>query len=230
MIKEYYLRLKRVFSLRFLGFLLFSQLFVKGTVVLIASSLLMPIFKKMNMDAIHVQLYITLSMSPWSIKPVIGVISDVVAIGGYHKKYYILQSIVVGVGVSIGLIFIPHSSTYSLLIVLCFFGLHYESSIVDLLSEGTYARLMRENPESGTDIVTLVNAFQTVGELLGLAFVGPLTDIDLFFPMFIIAAVFCFTPFIPTCLNWLPEPAAVFIPAATSTPAPKGREWRWKRE
>lgn len=205
MIKEYFTRLKYAFTGRFLAFLLCSQLFVKGTVFLIANSTMLPIFKRMNVDAVHVQLYMTLAMSPWTIKPLVGVISDSLTIRGYHKRFYLIQCIIVGTISGIALTSIPHELSLTFLLVVCFFGLHYETSIIDLLSEGTYARLMREHPETGTDIITLVNGFQTAGQLLGLAFVGPLSDEQLFLPIFIICVVFCALPLLPTVLGWLPE-------------------------
>jgi len=159
----------------------------------------------MNVDAAHVQLYVALSMSPWSIKPVVGVLSDILIVRGYHKRFYLIQCIVIGFCSAMALIFIPHRISLSLLIVLGFFGLHYETSISDLLSEGTYAKIMQEHPETGTDIITLVNAFQAAGQLIALCFVGPLSDINLFYPIFIVSLLLAFSPFIPTLLGWLPE-------------------------
>lgn len=205
MFREYFIRLKTVFGWRFLGFLFCTQFFVKGTLFQVAASVLLPIFKTINVDASHVQLYITMSMAPWALKPLIGVISDVLRIGGYHKRYYLLESIVIGTVAAFSLIFLPHSEQLIILLVLCFFGLHYQISICDLLSEGTYARIMGEHPESGTDVITLVNTFQTAGQLLALAFVGPLSDINLFYPMFIISTILCVTPLLPTLFGWLPE-------------------------
>jgi len=205
MLRAYYVSLRDAFSLKFLAFLFASQFFVKGTLYQIASGVFLPIFKRMNVDAVHVQLYMTLAMAPWSIKPLIGVVSDLLSIFGYHKRYYLVISIVVGFVSGLSLIFIPHQISLTVLIVLCFFGLNFEISICDLLSEGTYARLMNENPHTGTNIITLVNGFQMAGQLLALCFVGPLSDINAFMPVFIIGTVICVIPLIPTFLGWLPE-------------------------
>ena len=205
MFKEYFIGLKNAFTLKFIGFLFSSQLFIKGTVYLVSTTTMLPIFKAMNMDAVHVQLYATLSMSPWSIKPLVGVLSDIITVRGYHKRYYLIQCTLVGMLSGIALTLIPHQLAYSMVIVVCYFGLHYQISILDLLSEGTYARIMKEHPETGTNIITLVNAFQTTGQLIGLLFIGPMSDAGLFLPIFIITAILCTVPLIPILLGWLPE-------------------------
>ena len=205
MLKAYYIGLRDAFSLKFLLFLFVSQFFIKGTLYRIATGVFLPIFKEMNVDAVHVQLYMTLAMAPWSIKPLIGVVSDLLSIFGYHKRFYLVISILVGFASGFSLIFIPQNISVSVLIVLCFFGLNFEISICDLLSEGTYARLMNENPQTGTDIITLVNGFQMAGQLIALCFVGPLSDIKSFLPIFIIGTIICIVPLIPTMLGWLPE-------------------------
>lgn len=206
-IKRYFRDLKDAYSLRFLLFLVCTQLFVKGSLIVISSNTLLPIFKAMNMDAVHVQLYLALAMSPWSIKPVIGVLSDTVATRGYHKRYYLVTCICIGIGAGISLIFIPHEIRLALLLVVAFFGLNYQISVCDLLSEGTYSKMMNteHGKETGTSIITFVNGLQTAGNLLALCFVGPLSDLHLFYPIFIIGAVLSFSPLIPTLLGWLPE-------------------------
>jgi hypothetical protein len=215
-LKSYYATMRDAFSLRFLGFLLCTQLFLKGTMYQIANSMMLPIFKTMNVDAAHVQLFNTLASSPWSIKPLVGVLSDLLILRGYHKRYYLVQSMAVGILAAIALCIIPQEIAYSLLIVVCFFALNYEISIADLMSEGAYARLMREQPHTGSNIVTLVNAFSVCGTLLALSFIGPLSDESLFVPVFAIGAVLALTPLIPTLLGWLPEPR---IPADVSKKA-----------
>jgi len=205
MLYAYYVQLRDAFTLKFLLFLLTTQLAVKGLLYQIFSGVSLPIFKYMNVDAVQVQLYMTIASSPWSVKPLIGVVSDLISIRGYHKRYYLIACIVVGFASGFSLLFIPHDITFVSLFVLCFLGLNFQISISDLLSEGTYARLLNEHPETGSSIITAVNGMQSIGQVIALSFIGYLADINMYTPVFIIATIMCITPLVPTLLGWLPE-------------------------
>jgi MFS family permease len=161
----------------------------------------MPLLKIHHVSAAQVQLYGAFIASPWTLKPLIGVISDALPIRGYHKRYYLLLAAMIGIASLVAVLF----QRSVLAIVICFFGVNFQISVSDLLSEGAYAKLMREKPETGTSIVTLVSAFQLVGVLIALAMVGPLSDIGAFLPIFVTGIVLACTPVLPTLLGWLPE-------------------------
>ena len=53
----------------------------------------LPYFKDyMGLDSARYQAMLTASRTPWSIKPLIGIVSDVVPIRGYHKRWYVRPS------------------------------------------------------------------------------------------------------------------------------------------
>lgn len=161
-----------------------------------------PLLKEMGIDAVNVQTYGALAMSPWTIKPLFGVLSDLIALGGYHKKWWMIFSTIIGI-VGATLMVVEIRNVVCIVIFLTM--IHFEIAIVDLLMEGQYAELMRKNPHTGSDIVTLSNGFQQFGFIIGMGFMGPLADEGLFRVSNSIALALCFTPIIPLLFNFMPE-------------------------
>ena len=89
-VPAYFVGLRKAYGLKFLLYLVVSQLFIKGILFRTTISLALPLFKSLGIDAVHLQLLGALALSPWTIKPVIGVLSDRVRLFGYHKRYYII--------------------------------------------------------------------------------------------------------------------------------------------
>ena len=107
-------------------------------------------------------------MSPWAMKPFIGVASDLFPIGGYNKKYFALYSIFVGLfgcavllslfqggaadaAVAKGQSAVNVLTDYT---VICFTFISYEAATLDILGEGKYSEMMRRYPESGSSIIS----------------------------------------------------------------------------
>ena len=203
LLRAYFARIMSMCRWRFVVFLLVSQLFVKGLLYQLAQTTMLPIFKNMGVEAAELQIYTTIAMSPWSLKPVVGVLSDLIAVRGYHKRFWLLQAVLVGIG-SAGMMF--GVARWPLVLVLCFLGINYEMSIVDLLSESKYAELMQQYPESGSDLITFVNGLQTLGSVVAMSFIGQVADLKLFWVLFLVATVVATFPLVPSILGWLPEP------------------------
>jgi len=87
------------FGWRFLLLLACVYCGVKGLVYRIAHAAFLPYFRfKLGVDnATRFQSLFTVFLLPWSLKPFLGMLSDVLPIGGYHKRWYILASVAVGV-------------------------------------------------------------------------------------------------------------------------------------
>lgn len=202
LLRSYFARLLYMCHLRFLLFLIISQFLVKGVLYRMTMSSMLPIFKQLGIGASDLQIYMAVAMSPWTLKPLVGVLSDVLVIRGYHKRYWLLQAALVGT-VAAALTF--PTAHAPMILVLCFIGINYEMAIVDVLTEGRYAETMQLYPESGSDIVTFVNGAQTLGSIVAMSFVGVLADNQLFWVIFFFAIVLCLTPLVPSGLGWLPE-------------------------
>lgn len=185
---------------RFLVFLVFSQFGCKGLLMIITKNIMLPLFRT-SVDASTLQVYITIVMVPWSIKPLLGLCSDYILIGGYHKRGWLVFSVLVGATCA-GLLFvIPRPY----LAVFCFVGINFEIALYDLLSEGKYAEIRRKREDIGSDLTTFTQALQNGGVLFGTVFVGTLSDAGLYVVLYILSFSFCVLPIAPTLLGWLPE-------------------------
>jgi len=200
MLKAYLSRLQTAFTYKFIFILFILQCFIKGVVFVIMSEGMLPLFKSMGIDAVQLQVLGALALSPWTVKPLIGVMSDLIAMDGYHKKYWMLFSILIGVFSGIWLVI---DIRVPVMITMFIAGVHFEIAVCDLLIEAQYAKLMRENPNTGSDIVTLSTGFQQLGFIIGMCFIGPLADLGLFRVSNIIALFLLITPIIPVLLNWM---------------------------
>ncbi len=203
--KAYVSRLNLVLGWRFMIFLGVSQCLLKGMTYSTITSIMLPIFKSvLELDAKQMQLYVVLAAIPWSIKPIIGLLSDFTLIGGYHKRFWLLQSLATGMA-GAGFLFLALQQKSPLFIALCFMCIQFQISLFDLMSESSYSVVMRDMPYTGSDIVTLVQGYHPIGTIIATLFVGILAQHEMYQPIFAILVVTCAAPIIPTVLGWLPE-------------------------
>ena len=216
--KTYFAELSNYFTWKFLSWLGIVQCCVSGGVFTLVMALGLPLFKELGIDASRQQLYMSLIMSPWAMKPFIGVASDLIPIQGFNKRYFALYSIFIGlIGCGVLLGMYPNAGSVETakengtiqnladIIVLCFTAVSYEAATLDILGEGKYAELMRINPESGSSIISFKFGFSLLGSIFTQAYVGPLSDAGHFHILFWIALALSLTPLYPTLAGWIPE-------------------------
>ena len=216
--KNYFSDLSSIFTWRFLSWLAIQNFAMYGGVSALVMSVSLPLFKEMGIDASKQQLYSTMTLSPFALKPLIGVTSDLFPIKGYHKRYLALLSILIGLIGCSTLIALYHNRNakdaaqdpeqahrLSDLLVLCFFCMNVTAANLDILGEGKYSEIMRKHPESGSSVVTFKFACSLLGSIVTNSYVGPLTDGGHFHIIFCIALGLLATPFYPTLKGWLPE-------------------------
>ena len=200
-IKEYFKGVYNVCGFKFFIFLLISQFLIKGLLYNLSSSILLPIFKNLGSTPSDLQMYSVIISTPWTLKSIFGLLSDLFPILGFHKKYWIIQAIVIGV-IGSSLSFFSNSIVFY---IICFVMLNYEIATIDLLTESRYAEIIRENPKFSSDINTFIYSLQVLGGLLAISIVGPLSDEKLFWVVFIVIVIISFVPLIPTFFDFLPE-------------------------
>jgi hypothetical protein len=215
----YFSELSGFFSWRFLSWLAIEHCCVGGGAFSLVMSLGLPLFKELGIGASRQQLYMSMIMSPWAMKPFIGVASDLFTIQGYNKRYFALYSILIGLIGSSTLLGFYHSGTAESaiqqgadavgrladMIVLCFTAVSYEAATLDILGEGKYAEIMHLHPESGSSIISFKFGCSLLGGIITQSYVGPLSDAGYFHVLFWIAMVLSLTPFFPTLVGWIPE-------------------------
>lgn len=94
----YFARLIENFGWRFILILLSSYVGVRGVAHRLVLSAYLPYMRIAAgvTNASLYQAYYTVLNLPWSLKATVGVLSDVLPVGGYHKRYYIIGSVVLG--------------------------------------------------------------------------------------------------------------------------------------
>lgn len=201
----YALRVNRYFGWRFVVYLLFAQGMLKGLAFRLLGASILPLFKTyLGIDATRMQVLLVVTLIPWSIKPIIGLASDVLVICGYKRRPWLFLSLAIGV-VNAGLIMLALSSKSIYGIVFCFMGVQFQLATFDLMTEAVYSGIMRENTNISSDIVTVVTTFNQVGGLVAIIIVGLLADRGLFYPLYTILACACLSPIVVTLAGWLPE-------------------------
>lgn len=151
-----------------LVFMIISVMFgVKGAMIgLVGSSGLPYAQKYLKLTAIEMQKYGIVASFPWTVKPLIGMISDGFPIFGYNKRWYIAASSLVG---SCAIYFIAtykFDRSNGLYYIAGLTLINAQVAIADLLTEGKYAEAMRYNPNHSASMVSYVWGNITLGGIL----------------------------------------------------------------
>ncbi|KAL9180748.1 hypothetical protein ACHAXT_011201 [Thalassiosira profunda] len=217
--RTYFEELSGFFGWKFLSWLAIVQCFVSGGAFSLVMALGLPLYKELGIGASRQQLYMSLIMSPWAMKPFIGVASDLFPIMGYNKRYFAVYSILIGLLGCAVLLGLYHSGAVTGAVeegsdavqrladfsVLCFTAVSYEAATLDILGEGKYSELMRLYPESGSSIISFKFGWSLLGSMVTQAYVGPLADGGYFHVLFWLALGLSLAPFYPTLVGWIPE-------------------------
>ena len=217
--QSYLTKLSSIFTPKFLSWLAIDNFTQYGGIMTLIWSVGLPLFKSLGIDAARQQLYMTMIITPFALKPFIGVTSDLLIIKGYNKRYLALSSIFIGLfGCSTLLFLFGAGSTDAALeqgpdsvrrladfIVMCFFCMNLEGATLDILGEGKYSEIMSKHPESGSSIISFKFMWSLVGQIITQSYVGPLSDAGHFHILFWIALGLLIAPFYPTLMGWIPE-------------------------
>ena len=211
-------RLFGVFGPRFI-FLCSSIYALKGFMMFGLPLVMLSFFKDiLHIDGVLFQKTVLLANSPYILKGVLGILSDLFPIGGLHKKWYMILAAITGSLAVLLLIPLsghvkqlnldpssPENLTYVWLTSFLFALVTFEVSFSDLLVEGRYVEEMRRSPFTGSDIVVWIWMVFFFFALVASLLVGFLSDGGHF--QLILG---CFLPialqvFIPPSLGWLFE-------------------------
>lgn len=142
MVRAFFGRLSDTFGWTFVALLISAYLGVKGSLMQLTTSAQLPYFKKnLGITGTEYQAYGTAAMTPWAMKALIGTISDAVPLFGYHKRNYILLAALGGSLAYVLLATLHIEPSGAALAAFLLFCAQLELATVDLLVEGTYARV-----------------------------------------------------------------------------------------
>ncbi|KFH10785.1 folate/biopterin transporter subfamily protein [Toxoplasma gondii VAND] len=198
---------RRDVGLEFTLMLLSTYVGVKGFLYILATDSLLPFMKDLGYDGLVYQRTVTLAYVPWGMKGLIGLLSDALPVGGYHKRFYMLAASLSGVASLVCLLCLARETARhaAWLIGLLFFCVHVQIATVDLMCEGMYSQVMVAKPRVGANLVTFVNACTTVGAFVGRIIVGPVSDRFGARPLFLVALPVALQSLLPIALNYLME-------------------------
>lgn len=154
-----------------------------------------PVFREvLKLQAEQHSMATALFMIPWSVKGIVGSLSDLWAFGGYHKRSYMLLAS--GIGVIGASVLIGSAGRLTMGIAVAgFFMIMVQASFNDLLCEGAYTRRMAEKPHTGAALTSFVWLCSSMGTFLQAVWVGPVVD---YLPFQVVLA-----PFLPLCSQQL---------------------------
>mmetsp|Transcript_29875 Transcript_29875/g.76735 ORF Transcript_29875/g.76735 Transcript_29875/m.76735 type:complete len:564 (+) Transcript_29875:115-1806(+) len=196
---------------RLLTLLVVAQWIVKGLVYGYVAASMEWVFRDLGVPGPQLQIYKSVAMMPWSMKPIFGIASDCYPIFGYKRGPYIAIASAVGVSGHYMLGFQPLDLTG---VVICLLFCEVQIAMVDLLTEARYAEAMRGKPDRGPDLVSFVWGGIMLGNLLALLTVSYIIENYGARTVFVVALVPASLIFIPTILNYIgdkpvpPEEAA----------------------
>jgi hypothetical protein len=131
------------------------------------------------------ELFALVILLPWSLKPLAGVASDMLPIGGYRKRYYVLGALAALVAAALALAAADLTVPQSVLA----FGVGSGAIVVtDLLFEASYAQQYRDRAAvSGAALITWCWAGAAAGGCLAAILVGAISDSGRLAVVFVLA-------------------------------------------
>ncbi|XP_072996937.1 probable folate-biopterin transporter 6 [Typha latifolia] len=117
-----------------------------------------------------VQMFVGFYYIPWVMKPVWGVLTDVIPIYGFRRRPYFIVSGILGAIAALTV-----SSVTGLPVVLallCFIGMTAAVAIADVTIDACIARNSIEKPHLAPDMQTLCGAVSSLGALIGFSTSG----------------------------------------------------------
>jgi hypothetical protein len=151
------------------------------------SSIVFPLFQSMGVSMQGIQLIYIITYIPWVIKPLYGIISDLVGLFFYKKLFWLLQASMIGIAAVV--VIIINNLQSIPITVLCLFLMNYQIAFLDLLCDGKYSEIMNDNPEVGNSIISYINLLTRIFMIGGTLLAGPIADSNMFGVVFFLIAV-----------------------------------------
>lgn len=133
------------------------------------------LFRELRLTPTRMQQLRAVAMTPWSIKPLIGMFSDLFPVFGYYKgPYMVLVTIIGAVACCIIFFFWPLNENFTTCLL---FSLFLMCSTTDLLSEAKYAEKLQEHPSHGPSLMSFVWGGIFIMTLISTSLVGVMLNL-----------------------------------------------------
>lgn len=149
--------------------------FMRGLIGSMQASVASFIYKDYHVNATQNMIYTAVTLLPWSMKPVFGLVSDAFPIRGLNRFPYAAVVSVLGLGsmMAVGITSIGSMSAW--VFTACLFLCNTFQAFISVLIQGMYsASLQRGSPDESlrSNLVTFDHAGTAVGVICGALFVG----------------------------------------------------------
>jgi folate/biopterin transporter len=195
------------FTGRFVIYISLVYFAIKGFAMRSITAIQLPFYQTfLKVSGDDYQKYYNVSMMAFSVKPLIGTLSDNVPIFGFHKRYYLtLLSAMGAAALGCSVLLQPDSSGSGPAAAGMFFVVVLSVAAMDLLCEGKYSELMEKHKETGSSIISWIWAMYMLGGIIASGVEGPLADDGDPRVVLLITAPFFVLPIVPSLLGWVPE-------------------------
>jgi len=164
--------LRKYYGLQFLFALGIANFLLKGIATQLQTSSTWWLLNEYNIDGPRMQILTSVAHMPWTITPLIGLVSDMYPIRGFKKAPYIVAASLAGVlGTSVLGLSLPGSTSVAC-VVASLFAIHVQAATVDLLTESAYTGIMQDKPKLGAELVSFVSGCVSCGNILAVGAVG----------------------------------------------------------
>jgi folate/biopterin transporter len=161
--------------------------------------------KRFGITATRYQRLAGISKMGTSIKAFIAVITDIFALFGYTKRWYMFGSCLMGFAFTLGFGLLPGKKSSADIAAGFMFLSVFARANVDLLSEGHYSRLIRRNTAAGPALVSWIWWMIMIGTIIASVIQGPLSDSGKVQIGLYVAAALHIIPCIIFIMNWYGE-------------------------
>jgi len=202
---KFFLELQEHFGYKLLALLFIVQHNLKGLSSAYFGRAQPYLLKSYHVPGPQMQIVSGIVKLPWALKPIIGLVSDVMPIGGYNKAPYMLVVSVLGALSCILIGVLPQEMLSITTIIVFGFFFNLQVSTCDLLSEAKYAEKMQRSPTKGSSLLTYVWFGMNVA-----GFVATITSGTLIHQMgpkvlFVVAAVPAAFAIYPVMMGYMEE-------------------------
>jgi hypothetical protein len=175
-IQAYFSRLDRNYGLRFLILCCMTTQLLKGFCRAQSSQSARFLVQLWNIPGPKIDTFTAISDIPWSMKPVVAVLSDLYPLFGFRKIPYITIGILLGISGLCLVSFIPPELSSIQVPIFGLFLANFCWMTADILVEGLFARRIATHPETGPDFILFVSIGQQVAYLFSSVISGAVLE------------------------------------------------------
>ncbi len=159
------------------------------------------IFRDFHLTAGRIQILKTIAVSPWALKPLMGIMSDTVYIYGYRKLPYIIITTLGAICSCLIITFFYPSSPIGLTIL--FFFIFLQIALSDLLIEAKYAEKTKKDPKLAPEVVTFVHVGGFIFHAISIVTVGYILELIPYQFIYAIPIPVFIIYLFPIIFNWI---------------------------